>query len=139
MTKIIFFTCFLNSRSRAFKPLSTLPLVYSSYDSHNFAKQGKQGNFPFTTGDFSCSVTAEPLFACRRNSISIIKLELVLTFLFSSCIGISRRQNSKQTVFWRTLLSFRFSTDFLTYRTVLLFRPSSHRKLHKIHQRCCCS
>ena len=67
----------------------------------------RQTFFPFSPRDFSCSVTAEPSLACRRNSLSRIKLELVLTFLFTSCIGISRLgiRIPSELFFWRTLLS----------------------------------
>ena len=84
----------------------------------------RQTFFPFTARDFACSVTAEPLLASRRNSLSRTKLELVLTFLFSSCTGKSIHQNSKQTGFWRTLLSkqsFRNQFQAFTGREKWLF------------------
>ena len=67
----------------------------------------QQTFFPITARDFSCSVIVEPLIACRPNSLSRIKLELVLTFLFTSCIGISRLRIRipSELFFWRTLLS----------------------------------
>ena len=102
------FTCFLNSRSRALKPLSTLPLVYSSLGSHNFAKQGnfcKRGfaaNFLSVYGSGFLLVYHSGAFTCLPSEFSLQNQagtcpDFLVRFLYWN--KQTRHQNSEQTVF----------------------------------------